>query len=184
MLSVGGNRKSQFRKLGFSLLEVVVVALLISVALLAVSQTMTLIVVRSLSSTELARREDQGARFVSSITLATKTASAWGIYPDLNSYTSGPQTNMAPQGDVLVCDSTTASGVPILYVFVYDRSSQTLKRFENNMNTERMALKDVSPTASATVFGQDLGLVQGHWQMRVQNQLIAFSAYGTPPRMR
>jgi hypothetical protein len=183
MLLSAGNHDYRSRQVGFSLLEVMVVTLLVSVALFTVNQTLTLITVRSLNAMELARQEDQGARFVSSITLAAKTATAWGIYSDMNSYRSGPQTNLAPQGDVLICDSTTQSGVPILYIFVYDPASQTLKRFENNMNNERMALKAVSPTA-AGVFNQELGLVQGHWQMKVQNQLIAFSAYGTPPRMR
>jgi hypothetical protein len=160
-----------------------VVTALVSVALFTVSQTMTLITARSINAMELAHQEDQGARFVSSITLAAKTATAWGIYSDLNSYISGPQTNLAPRGDVLVCDATTQSGVPILYVFVYDPASQTLKRFENNINAERTVLKAVSPAAE-TVFNQDLGLVQGHWQMEIRNQVIAFSAYGTPPRMR
>ena len=183
MLLLAGNRSYRSRKAGFSLLEVIVVALLISVALFTVSQTMTLVIIRSLSAMELARQEDQGARFVSSITLATKTATAWGIYTNMNGYRSGPQINLAPEGNVLVCDSMTQTGVPILYVFVYDPISQTLKRFENNLDTERMSLKGVLPTTAA-LFNQDLGLVQGHWQMRVQNQLIAFSAYGTPLRMR
>ena len=144
MLLVAGNHNCRSKEGGFSLLEVIVVALLVSVALFTVSQTLTLMIVRSISAMELARKEDQGARFVSSITLAAKTATAWGIYSDVNSYKSGPQINLAPKGDILVCDSITQSGVPILYVFVYDPGSQTLKRFENNMNTERMALKDVS----------------------------------------
>ena len=160
-----------------------VAVLLLSVVLFTASQTMTLVLVRSLNAMELARQEDQGARFVSSITLATKTATAWGIYSDMEAYTSGPEINLAPQGNVLVCDSATQSGTPILYVFVYDPVSQTLKRFENNMNTERMTLRDVLPTAGS-IFNQNLGLVQGHWQMPVRNQLLTFSAYGTPPRMR
>jgi type II secretory pathway pseudopilin PulG len=183
MLLLVGNHNDRSGQVGFSLLEALVVTVLISVALFTVSQTMTLVIVRSFNAMELARQEDRGARFVSSITLATKTATAWGIYSDMERYQSGPQINMAPQGDVLVCNSITQTGVPILYVFTYDPASQVLKRFENNMNNERMSLKGVLPTAT-TLFNQDLGLVQGHWQMRVQNQMIGFSAYGPPPRMR
>ncbi len=110
MLLVAGNHNSRSEQAGFSLLEVMVVLLLVSVALFTVSQTVTLIIVRSINAMELARQEDEGARFVSSITLAAKTATAWGIYSDLNGYTSGPQINLAPQGNVLVCDSATQSG--------------------------------------------------------------------------
>jgi hypothetical protein len=101
----------------------------------------------------------------------------------MNAYTTGPENNLAPDGNVLVCDSATQAGSPVLYVFVYDPGSRTLKRFENNINTERMTLQNVSPTAGS-LFDQDLGLVQGHWQMPVRNQMLLFSAYGTPPRMR
>src|SRR5437868_3708896 len=65
---------------GFSLLEVMVTAALLSVVLFTVSQTVTLILLRSLKAMELARQEDKAARFVSDITLATKTATSWGIY--------------------------------------------------------------------------------------------------------
>jgi prepilin-type N-terminal cleavage/methylation domain-containing protein len=177
------NPSSRSRESGFTLLEVIVAVSLVSVVLFSISQTMALILVRSLHAMELARAEDQGARFVSSITLATKTATAWGIYSDMETYTTGPEINMVPEGNVLVCDSATQAGPPVLYLFVYDPGSRTLKRFENNMNSERMTLKDVSPTAGA-LFDQNLGLVQGHWQMPVRNQLLTFSAYGTPPRMR
>jgi len=183
MPSAAGNPEPRSSECGFSLIEVMVGVLLLSVVLFTASQTITLVLARSLKAMELARREDQGARFVSSITLATKTATAWGIYADMEAYTSGPEFNLAPQGNILVCDSATQSGASILYVFVYDPISQTLKRFENNINTERMTLTNVLPTAGS-VFNQNLGLVQGHWQMPVRNQLLTFSAYGTPPRMR
>jgi prepilin-type N-terminal cleavage/methylation domain-containing protein len=180
---VAENPSARLSEGGFSLLEVMVALLLLSVLFFTVSQAMTLVLVRSLHAMELAQEEDQAARFVSSITLATKTATAWGIYSDLDAYTSGPDIHMAPQGNVLVCDSATSSGTPILYVFAYDSASQTLKRFENNMNTERMTLKGVWPTAGP-IFNQNLGLVQGHWKISVRNQLLTFSAYGTPTRMR
>jgi prepilin-type N-terminal cleavage/methylation domain-containing protein len=183
MPSAAENPNRRSSEGGFSLLEMMVGVLLLSVVLFTVSQTMTLILVRSVNAMELGRQEDQGARFVSSITLATKTATSWGIYSDLEAYTSGPEINLAPQGNVLVCDSATQSGTPILYVFLYDPVSQTLKRFEDNMNTERMTLKNVLPTAE-WLFNENLGLVQGHWQMPVRNQRLTFSAYGTPPRMR
>jgi prepilin-type N-terminal cleavage/methylation domain-containing protein len=168
---------------GFSLPEIMVTILLLSVVLFTESQILTIVLVRSLNAMELARKEDQGARFVASIRLATKSATAWGIYSDLQAYAKGPEANLAPQGDVLVCDSSTQSGTSILYLFVYDPVSQTLKRFENNMNTERMILKNVLPEGEH-VFNQNLGLLQGHWQMSCRNQLLTFSAYGTPPRMR
>lgn len=177
------NPNSRSRKAGFSLLEVLVALVLLSVVFFTVSQTSTLVLVRSLKALELARWEDQGARFVSSITLAAKTATAWGIYSDIGAYTNGPETNLAPQGNVLVCDAATPSGTSILYVFVYDSVSRTLKRFENNINTERMTLNNVLPVAGP-IFNQNLGLVQGHWQIPVRNQLLTFSAYGTPTRMR
>ena len=177
------NRSSCCSEGGSSLLEVLVALLLLSVVLFTVSQTLTLVLVRSLNAMELAHEEDQGARFVSSITLATKTATAWGIYANMDDYTSGPDINLAPQGNVLVCDSATQLGTSILYVFVYDPVSQTLRRFENNMNTERMTLRRVFP-AARPIFNQDLGLVQGHWTTSVRNQLLTFSAYGTPTRMR
>lgn len=183
MRSAAGNPSSHSSQAGFTLLEVIVALFLLSVVFFTVNQTMTMILVRSQKAMELTRAEDQGARFVSSITLATKTATAWGIYADLGAYTNGPEINLAPEGNVLVCDSPTQSGTEILYVFVYDPVSQTLKRFENNMNTERTTLQGVLPTAGP-IFNQNLGLVQGHWQMPVQNQLLNFSAYGTPPRMR
>lgn len=183
MSLLAGNHSSRSNEEGFSLLEVTVAATVLSVVLFTVSQTTTLILSRSLNAMELARQEDQAARFVSYIRLATKTATAWGIYFDMDAYRNGPETNLAPQGNVLVCDSATQSGTQILYVFVYDPVTQILKRFENNMNTERMTLKDVLPS-EGPIFNQNLGLVQAHWQMIVQNQLLAFSAYGTPPRMR
>jgi prepilin-type N-terminal cleavage/methylation domain-containing protein len=180
---VAGNSRSRSSQRAFTLLEVIVAVSLASVVLFTISQTMALILVRSVQAMELARAEDQGARFVSSITLATKTATAWGIYSDMDAYTAGPEINLAPEGNVLVCDSATQSGLPVLYVFVYDPGSRTLQRFENHMNTARMTLKDVSSTGGP-LFDQNLGLVQGHWQMLVRNQLLLFSAYGTPPRMR
>jgi hypothetical protein len=183
MSSTAGNSESPSSENGFSLLEVAVGVLVLSVVLFTASQTMSLILTRSLNAMELVRLEDQGARFVSSITLATKTATTWGIYSDLEAYTSGPESNLAPQGNVLVCDSATPSGTPILYVFVYEPASQTLKRYENNMNTERMTLVDVLPM-EGSIFNQNLGLVQGHWKIPARNQLLTFSAYGTPPRMR
>jgi prepilin-type N-terminal cleavage/methylation domain-containing protein len=183
MRSSVGNHSSRASAGGFTLLEVVVAVSLLSVVLFTVTQTMTLILFRSLQAMELAQTEDQGARFVSSVTLATKTATSWGIYSDLNAYTTGPEINLAPEGNVLVCDSATQTGTTILFVFVYNPVSRTLKRFENNVNTARMTLRDVLPTAGS-LFNQDLGLVQGHWQIPVRNQLLTFSAYGTPPRMR
>ena len=183
MQLAAANLDSRPNERGFTLLEVIVAASILSVTLFTVSQTMTLILVRSMHAMEIARAEDQGARFVSSITLATKTATAWGIYSDLEAYTAGPEINLAPQGNVLVCDSATEAGPPILYVFVYDPDSRSLKRFENNVNTERMSLQNVSPTAGS-LFDQNLGLVQGHWQIPVRDQLLTFSAYGTPSRMR
>jgi hypothetical protein len=183
MLLAAGNLRKRFGKTGFSILETFVVVLFLSVILFTVSQIMTLIMTRSINALELTSQEDRGARFVSSITLATKTATAWGIYPDMNAYTNGPQSNLAPQGNVLVCNSATQTGAQILYVFTYDPLSHTLKRYENHVNTERMTLKSVLPTATA-VFSQDLGLVQGHWGIPVRNQLLTFSAYGVPLRMR
>lgn len=183
MPSIAENPSYRRRESAFTLLEVIVTISVMSVVFFTISQTMALILMRSLRAIEIARAEDQGARFVSSITLATKTATAWGIYPDFNAYTTGPENNLAPEGNVLVCDSATEAGLPILYVFVYDSGARTLKRFENNMNTERMTLTNVSPSAGP-LFDQDLGLVQGHWEMSVRNQMLLFSAYGTPPRMR
>jgi prepilin-type N-terminal cleavage/methylation domain-containing protein len=183
MQLVATNSDSRTNERGFTLLEVIIAVSILSVVLFTVSQTMTLILLRSIHALEIARAEDQGARFVSSITLATKTATAWGIYSDLEAYTNGAETNLAPQGNVLVCASATETGPPLLYVFVYDPDSRTLKRFENNVNTERMILRNVS-LAAGPLFDQNLGLVQGHWQMPVRNQLLTFSAYGTPPRMR
>jgi Tfp pilus assembly protein PilV len=178
-----GNRSARMSEGGFSLLEVLVAQLLLSVVLFTVSQTLTLVLVRSVNAMELAHQEDQGARFVSSITLATKTATAWGIYSNMDDYTSGPDSHLVPRGNVLVCASTTPLGTPILYVFAYDTVSQTLRRFENNMNSERMTLSRVLP-AAGPIFNQDLGLVQAHWTTSVRNQLLTFSAYGTPTRMR
>ena len=183
MQLAAANPDSRPNEGGFTLVEVMVATSILSVVLFTVSQTMTLILVRSMHAMELARAEERGASFVSSITLATKTATAWGIYSDLDAYTTGPENKLVPQGNVLVCDSATEAGPPILYVFVYDPDSRTLKRFENNVNTERMNLQNVSPTAGP-LFDQNLGLVQGHWQMPVRDQLLTFSAYGTPARMR
>ena len=157
--------------------------LLLSVVIFTESQILAIVLVRSLNAMELAHKEDQGARFVSSIRLATKSATAWGIYPDLEAYMKDPEANLAAQGNVLVCDSSTQSGTSVLYVFVYDPVSQTLKRFENNMNAERMTLKNALPDREH-VFNQNLGLLQGHWQISCRNQLLTFSAYGTPLRMR
>ena len=180
---VAGNPSPRSSEGGYTLLELIVAVSLLSVVLFTVSQTELLVLVRSLHAMELARAEDEGARFVSSITLATKTATAWGIYSDMGAYATGPEINLAPQGNVLVCDSATEAGPSILYVFLYDPAARTLKRFENNMNTERMTLNEVLPTAGP-LFNQNLGLVQGHWQIPVRNQLLTFSAFGTPLRMR
>lgn len=157
--------------------------ILIAVALLSVSQTTVLILKRSLASMELAKAQDRAARFNASLTLAAKTAAAWGIYPDLASYNRDAQGNLAPEGNVLVCYSTNFTGNNILYLFVYDPASRTLKRFENDMNTARMNLDRVTPVNS-TLFNQKMGLVQGHFQMVVQSIQLTFSAYATPLRMR
>ena len=146
MRLLAGNPSSGASEDGFTLLEAIVAVSLLSVVLFTVSQTMILVLFRSMQAMELAHAEDQGARFVSSITLATKTATAWGIYSDLNAYTTGPEINLASQGNVLVCDSATQAGAPILYVFVYNPVSRTFKRFENDLNAARITLHDVLPT--------------------------------------
>jgi prepilin-type N-terminal cleavage/methylation domain-containing protein len=170
---------------GFSVLEILVAVLVLSIAFFAASRVILLVLSRLNYVMELVRQEDQGARFVSSIVLATKTATGWGIYSNMEAYLNSPQANLAPTGNVLVCNSATQSGTVVSYVFVYDPAAKTLKRFENNMSTERMSLSYVSPTQlNSQIFNQDLGLVQGHWQINVRGQLLRFAAYGTPLHMR
>jgi hypothetical protein len=181
------NLRSQPRAGGISLLEVLVSVSVLTVVLFAVGQTMTLVLLRTTAAMTVARQEDQGARFVSSITLATKTATEWGIYSDMDAYNNGPGTNLAPAGNVLQCRSATESGNGIEYLFVYDPAGQTLKRYENGLNTDRMTLKNVAPlpaNVDGQMFNQDQGLVQGHWQLSVSGRLLTFSAYGTPLHMR
>jgi prepilin-type N-terminal cleavage/methylation domain-containing protein len=81
---------------GFSLLEVLVAVLVISITFFAATQITTLVLLRLSNVMEVARQEDQSARFVSSIVLATKTASGWGIYSNMQSYQNEPQANLAP----------------------------------------------------------------------------------------
>jgi Tfp pilus assembly protein PilW len=179
--------RSQSRAGGTSLLEVLVALLVLAVVLFAAAQTMTLVLLRTTAAMEVARQEDQGARFVSSITLATKTATEWGLYSDIDAYDNGPSTNLVPAGNVLACKSATESEHEIDFLFIYDPASQTLKRYENGLNTDRMTLKNVAPLpaeADDHIFNLDQGLVQGHWQLSVRGQLLTFSAYGTPLHMR
>ena len=181
------NLRSQSRARGISLLEVLASVLVLAVVLFAVGQTMTLVLRRTTEAMTVARVEDQGARFVSSITLATKTATEWGIYSDMDAYKNGLSTNLVPAGNVLQCKSATESGNGIEYLFVYDPAGQTLKRYENGLNTDRMTLKNVAPLPAEVdgqIFNQEQGLVQGHWQLSVGGQLLTFSAYGTPLHMR
>ncbi len=181
------NRKLLGRTTGFSLLEVLVTVSILAVVLFSVGQTLTLVFLRTTAVMQVARQEDQGARFVSSITEAAKTATEWGIYSDVEAYNSGLTTNLAPAGNVLECKSATEFGQPIQFLFVYDSVAQTLKRYENGINTPRMTLNNVTPLAAATsngIFNQDQGLVQGHWQLSVDGQLLTFSAYGMPLHMR
>ena len=168
---------------GFTLLEVLVVTVLVAVAFFSVSQTTVLILKRSLLAIELATAQDRASRFNASLTLAAKTAVTWGIYPDLASYYNDGQGNLTPEGNLLVCYSTNFTGNNILYLFLYDPATRTLKRFENNINTARMNLDGVTPVNS-TLFNQKMGLVQDHFHMVVQNTEFTFSTYATPLRMR
>lgn len=181
------NFKSKSRTEGFSLLEVLVALSVLAVALFAVGQSITLVLLRTTAAMETARQEDQGARFVASITLATKTATEWGIYSNQVAYNKGSNANLAAAGNILECKSATESGTGIDYLFVYDPAARTLKRYENGLNTDRMTLKNVSPVPAETdgqIFDQDQGLVQGHWQLSVRGRLLTFAAYGTPLHMR
>ncbi|HEY2123161.1 MAG TPA: prepilin-type N-terminal cleavage/methylation domain-containing protein [Chthoniobacterales bacterium] len=181
------NPKSKSRTEGFSLLEVLVALSVLAVVLFAVGQTITLVLLRTSGAMETARQEDQGARFVASITLATKTATEWGIYSNQVAYNKGSSANLAAAGNILECKSATESGTGIDYLFVYDPAARTLKRYENGLNTDRMTLKNVSSVPGETdgqIFNQDQGLVQGHWQLSVRGRLLTFAAYGTVLHMR
>jgi Tfp pilus assembly protein PilV len=181
------NLRSESTAGGISLLEVMVSVSVLAVVLFAVGQTMTLVLLRTTAAMAVARQEDQGARFVSSITLATKTATEWGIYSDMDAYNNGLSTNFVPAGNVLECKSATESGNGVVYLFVYDSVGQTLKRYENGLNTDRMTLKNVAPLPAEVdgqIFNQNQGLVQAHWQLSVGGRLLSFSAYGTPLHMR
>jgi hypothetical protein len=183
----GRNLRSKSRALGITLLDVLVSLSVLAVVLFAAEQAMMLVLLRTTAAMTVARLEDQGARFVSSITLATKTATEWGIYSDMQACDNGLSTNLVPAGNVLQCKSATESGNGTEYLFVYDPAGRTLKRYENGLNTDRMTLTNVAPLpaeADGQIFNEDQGLVQAHWQLSVGGQLLTFSAYGTPLHMQ
>jgi hypothetical protein len=64
--------------------------------------SLTLVLVRSLNAMELAHEGNEGARFVSRITLAQKLRPHGASIPTWDDYTSGPDNNLAPRAtDVL-----------------------------------------------------------------------------------
>jgi hypothetical protein len=153
--------------------------------LLALTTVLIAYLQRVKTDQSAAEIEDVGSRMAASITQATKTASQWAIYLDRASYLADPVSNVASQGNVLVCDTSTQSGEDIIVLFEYDPGAATLTRFENSFAQISNTLSKASLVAgSSAVFDQNLGLVRGHWTLSDANELVDFEAYGTPLRMR
>ena len=170
---------------GFSLLEALTALVTALTALLAIGTVLIAYLQRAKTDQAAAEIESLGSRMAAAITDATKTASLWAIYPDRESYLADPVNNVAAQGNVLVCDTSTQSGQQIIVFFEYNPGTGTLIRCENSFAQVTNTLTKAGPPAgSRAVFDQNLGLLRGHWTLSSANELVDFEAFGTPLRMR
>ena len=170
---------------GFVLAEALAALLSALVVLVTVSTVLLAYMQRARTDQAAAQIESQGSAMAASITQDTKTASLWAIYADRNTFLADPVKNVASQGNVLVCNTTTRAGPQIVVSFEYDPAAGTLVRSENTFATATNKLSKAAPPAGfSTVFDQNLGLLRGHWTLAIPNELVDFEAYGTPPHIR
>jgi type II secretory pathway pseudopilin PulG len=170
---------------GFTLLEALVGLLLAAVASGTIADAIVGILKRSYITIEVTRASDESERFAAAFSETGKAATSWAVYSDRAAYFADPAGNVSVQGNVLVFQEQLPTGTTIIEMFEYDPVAQTLARYENGLNQQRALLNKVVTSAGRTaVFGQDLGLVQAHWTVQSQYELMDFEAYGNPLRMR
>jgi hypothetical protein len=170
---------------GFTLIEALLALLLSAVGTGVISDMLTGILKRSYITVEVTRVSDESDRFASSFTQAGKSATSWAIYANRAAYLADPVANVAVNGNILVFADQLADATVVTEIFEYDPVAQTLARYENNLGQQRSLLNRVLlTTGSATLFAQDLGLVQAHWTVQSAYELLDYEAYGTPLRMR
>ncbi|MBV8142687.1 MAG: hypothetical protein JO279_00365 [Verrucomicrobia bacterium] len=170
---------------GFTLLEALVGLLLAAVATATIADTLTGILKRSYITMEVIRASDESERFASSFTQAGKAAIHWAVYPDRATYLADPSGNITAAGNMLVFEDQLPDGTLLTELFEFDPLAHTLARFQNSLSQERSLLNNIVYSAGRTsAFGQDLGLVQAHWTVQNNYELMDFEAYGNPLRMR
>jgi type II secretory pathway pseudopilin PulG len=170
---------------GFTLLEALVGLLLAAVASGTIADTIVGILKRSYITIEVTRASDESERFAAAFTQVGKSANSWAVYPDRAAFLGNPVGNVSVQGNVLVFQDQLPTGALIIEMFEYDPVTKTLARYESSLNQQRALLNKVVTSAGrATIFGQDLGLVQAHWTVQSKYESMDFEAYGNPLRMR
>jgi hypothetical protein len=180
-----GLKASKVGQGGFMLSEALVGLLLAAVAAGTIADTIVGILKRSYITIEVTRASDESERFAAAFTQIGKSATSWAVYSDRAAYLANPLENASVQGNVIVFQDQLPAGSTIIEMFEYDPVAQTLARYENGLSQQRALLHKVVASAGRTaLFGQDLGLVQAHWTVQSQYELMDFEAYGNPLRMR
>ena len=184
-MRLAGSKHRISAQRGFTLIEALVGLLLAAVATGVVTDTLTGVLKRNYIMIEVTRASDESERFASAFTQGGKAAISWAMYADRAAYLADPPGNVALPGNILVFQDQLPDGATIIEMFEYDPVAQTLSRYENTLSQQRSLLNKVVPsTGRTTVFGQNLGLVQAHWTVQSQYELMDFEAYGNPLRMR
>ncbi|MBV9298422.1 MAG: hypothetical protein JO066_05545 [Verrucomicrobia bacterium] len=170
---------------GFTLPEALIGLLLAAVATGTITETLTGILKRSYIMIEVTRASDESERFASSFTQTGKAAIDWMVYPNRAAYLADPARNITTTGNLLVFEDQLPDGTLITELFEYDPLAQTLARYENSLSERRSLLNHVVYSIGhTTLFEQDLGLVQAHWNVQSTYERLDFEAYGNPLRMR
>jgi Tfp pilus assembly protein FimT len=166
---------------GFALAEMLTAIVLGALVLGVAAIAFTAYLKRAWADETIAQAESLGSRMSAAITAAMKTSSAWSIYPDKASYLSDPINNVCPQGNALVCQTTTASGKSIVVLFSYEEGR--LFRAEASASNKTNSISNVSPISGA-VFNDNNGLVSGGFAIQTPLERLTFNAYGSSLHMR
>jgi hypothetical protein len=165
--------------------ESLLALMLTAVATGTISDTLTGLLKRSYITIEVTSISDKSERFATALTQGGKSTIARAIYTDRAGYLADPVGNAAAAGNLLVDQEQLPDGTLVTELYEYVPAAQTLTRYENSLIQQRALLHQVSfTTGYATVFAQELGLLQAHWTVQSPYESMDFEAYGTPPRMR